>query len=133
MLKEKKIENKKEKKVVKHSPVQGSNLFAAFMLIILGTVFLLNNFGILPWSIWALLWRLWPLILVFWGLEMVFNQTVLGRILLAIFGFLTVLGILYLILNYRGSKQSFSWPNEVGRWFERQNFERQLKDWEEKW
>jgi multiple antibiotic resistance protein len=46
-------------------------LVAPFLLIVFGTLFLLNNFGILDWSIWGELWRLWPLIPIAIGLEMV--------------------------------------------------------------
>jgi len=40
----------------------------ALILIVLGTVFLLNNFGLLPWSIWGMVWRLWPLFLIIPGI-----------------------------------------------------------------
>ena len=40
------------------------------ILIGLGIILLLQNFGLLSWSMWASLWRFWPLILVLIGLEL---------------------------------------------------------------
>lgn len=45
-------------------------LVGAAVLITLGFVIILNNFGLLPWSTFDLISKLWPLILVFWGLKM---------------------------------------------------------------
>lgn len=44
------------------------------VLIGLGTIFLLNNLGLLDWSIWSSLWRLWPILLIAAGLDMVFGR-----------------------------------------------------------
>jgi hypothetical protein len=44
------------------------------LLILVGTLFLLSNFGIVNWSIWLNLWRLWPLILVAIGLELLVGR-----------------------------------------------------------
>lgn len=40
------------------------------LLIVVGLVFLLQNFGLVSWDIWGSLWRLWPLALVLIGLEL---------------------------------------------------------------
>lgn len=39
------------------------------LLLSAGVLLLLNNLGLLPWSIWRELWPFWPLLLVFLGLE----------------------------------------------------------------
>jgi hypothetical protein len=49
-------------------------LVAPFLLIVFGALFLLNNFGILDWSVWGELWRLWPLIPIAIGLEMILGR-----------------------------------------------------------
>lgn len=41
------------------------------LLIIVGTLMLLNNLGVLPWSFWGSIWRLWPLILILLGIEVI--------------------------------------------------------------
>ena len=43
---------------------------APYILIVLGILFLLSNFHILPERIWADVWRMWPLILILIGLRM---------------------------------------------------------------
>jgi hypothetical protein len=42
------------------------------VLIFLGSVFLLQNTGVLPSNFWLNLWRLWPLVLVLAGIELLF-------------------------------------------------------------
>jgi hypothetical protein len=59
-----------------------NNMFGAIILIILGAIFLLNNFGILPWSIWRDLWRIWPLFLIFWGFQLIFSNSKTARVIL---------------------------------------------------
>ena len=49
------------------------SIIGPLLLVIIGALFLLNNFGVLPWSLWDL-WRFWPLILVFIGLELVLGR-----------------------------------------------------------
>lgn len=45
-------------------------LVGPVILIGLGVVFLLNNLGILEWSIWDVLLRTWPLLLIAWGIDL---------------------------------------------------------------
>jgi hypothetical protein len=49
---------------------------APFVLIVLGGIFLLNNFGVLPWSIWTNLWKFWPILLVLIGIEYLIGQSI---------------------------------------------------------
>jgi len=44
------------------------HVFWAFILIAIGVLFILNNFGIFDFG-WRALWSLWPLILIFWGIS----------------------------------------------------------------
>jgi len=44
------------------------HVFWAFILIALGILFILNNFGIFEFG-WRALWSLWPLILILWGIS----------------------------------------------------------------
>lgn len=44
------------------------------MLIGAGIVFLLNNLGLLSWSIWGTLWRLWPVLLIAAGLDILVGR-----------------------------------------------------------
>lgn len=44
------------------------------LLIGLGVIFLLNNMGLLQWSVWDVVLRLWPLLLVAWGLDLLLGR-----------------------------------------------------------
>lgn len=44
------------------------------ILIGAGVVFLLNNLGVLSWSIWGSLWRLWPVLLIAVGLDILVGR-----------------------------------------------------------
>jgi len=67
------------------------------LLIALGVVFFLINFGILPWHFWLLAIDLWPLILILLGGALVLNRripfsAVLLFFLLALVGYALVFG-----------------------------------------
>lgn len=49
-------------------------LLGPLLLISAGVVFLLNNLGVLPWSVWALLGRLWPLVLIAIGIDLIIGR-----------------------------------------------------------
>lgn len=63
--------------------------FTAIFLILLGLVFLLNNFGILPWEIWQNIWKFWPILLILFGVEALLGRNSspksLGLLLILIF------------------------------------------------
>lgn len=63
------------------------------ILIGLGVVFLLNNLGILDWSIWAVLLRLWPVLLVAAGLDLILGRLSIWGSLLALVLTLAVLAV----------------------------------------
>ncbi len=50
-----------------------STLFWGILFILIGGLFLLNNFGVMDVN-WGVVWRLWPLILVFWGLSLMVGK-----------------------------------------------------------
>ena len=45
------------------------------MLVVLGILFLLSNFGVISSDFWSTLWRFWPLILVLLGIEIMLGVT----------------------------------------------------------
>jgi len=69
--------------------IQGRGWVWAVISLGLGTVFLLANFGFLPWSSWNLLLRMWPLILVAIGLDLIFEGRGAGT---------TIIGVLIALL-----------------------------------
>lgn len=48
---------------------------APVILIVLGGIFLLNNFGILPWGVWTSVWKFWPVLLILIGLEFMLGHS----------------------------------------------------------
>ncbi|MGC8873991.1 MAG: LiaI-LiaF-like domain-containing protein [Chloroflexia bacterium] len=45
------------------------------LLIVVGTVLLLNTTGVLPWNVWSRLWAVWPAILVLVGLDLLLARS----------------------------------------------------------
>jgi hypothetical protein len=67
------------------------------ILIGLGVVFLLNNLGILDWSIWDVIIRLWPVLLVAAGLDILIGRrSALGALLALILTVALIAGALWL-------------------------------------
>jgi hypothetical protein len=69
------------------------------ILIGAGLVFLMNNMGVLPWSIWDQVWRLWPLILIALGLELIIGRRN-PAIALVIVVLLVVAGLAFLTTGF---------------------------------
>ncbi|MEE8390991.1 MAG: DUF5668 domain-containing protein [Anaerolineae bacterium] len=51
-----------------------SSIVGPVILIGLGVVFLLNNLGILAWSIWDVIFRLWPVLIIAGGLDILIGR-----------------------------------------------------------
>ena len=51
------------------SALRRRSFVGPLLLLSAGVLLLMNNLGLLPWSIWRELWPFWPLLLVFLGLE----------------------------------------------------------------
>jgi len=54
------------------------------ILIFSGAVLLLNNLGLLPWTVWNFIWPLWPLLLILVGLWIVLGHSRLGNIIVLV-------------------------------------------------
>ncbi|MCC6177493.1 MAG: hypothetical protein IT305_19515 [Chloroflexi bacterium] len=55
------------------------------LILAAGVILLLNNLGVLPWSIWGGLWPFWPAVLILLGLEaLVSGRVSWGGLLLAL-------------------------------------------------
>lgn len=79
-------------------------------LIGLGLIFLLNNFDLLPWSVWETIWRLWPIILILFGLGLILGDLPWGKIVLVIIS-LTIFGLIFLLgISQNKSKSIYNWP-----------------------
>jgi hypothetical protein len=77
-----------EKKVDREFSRKPRGGFGAMFLISIGTIFLLINFGFLPWTIWVYIWRLWPIILIFIGLRIIAGRNMLTNLIITILVFI---------------------------------------------
>lgn len=71
----------------------GGDVVGAALLIFLGLMFLANNFGLLPWSVWGTLWRFWPVFLILAGLQMFMGDSRGVRLLFFLFILLGLVGV----------------------------------------
>ena len=60
------------------------SLVGPLILIGLGIILLLNNLGILEWSVWEVILRLWPVLLIAWGLDLIIGRRSIWGSLLAL-------------------------------------------------
>jgi len=91
----------------------------AYLLIFIGLVFLLNNFGWLPWESWAIIWRFWPFILIFIGLQMILGRSRVGVVVSSIISLLLIAVVLLVLAASSNSdlnnylKERISWWDNV--------------------
>jgi len=73
------------------------SLVGPVILICLGILFLLNNLGVLPWSVWEMVFRLWPVLVIVAGLEILIGRrSVLGSLVVLVLTLALVAGLLWL-------------------------------------
>jgi hypothetical protein len=84
----------KPQEIKPKNPTGGANAFWAVVLVSIGIIFLLNNFGLVPWEVWANIWRFWPVVLILWGVQLVFGRNWFSNLLVAVLGLGLVLAIL---------------------------------------
>jgi hypothetical protein len=48
-----------------------SQFFTGLIVLFVGIVVLLGNFGLLPSNVISQLWKLWPVILIIYGINMI--------------------------------------------------------------
>ncbi len=78
---------------------------AGLVLILIGGLFLLHNFGWVDWAVFGFLWQFWPVILILLGLKLLSAGSYLGRQLVGIAGTLLVV-YLFLYAVYATSPVS---------------------------
>jgi len=77
--------------------VHRRSLIGPVILIGLGIVFLLNNLGVLSWSVWEVIFRLWPVLLVAAGLDLLLGRrSIWGSLLALVLTVAIVAGVLWL-------------------------------------
>jgi hypothetical protein len=74
------------------------SVFRGLFLVVLGVVFFLNNYGLLPWGFWVNIVDLWPLLLIVAGIALFFSRrlpfsAVMLVFLLALVGYSFMRGV----------------------------------------
>ena len=82
------------------------------IFITLGIILLLNNFGLLPWEIWANIWRFWPVFIIIGGLNMLFNSSWWKTVIMF---FITAL-LLVFVLVYSFVNSDVVGMGRIGYW-----------------
>lgn len=75
------------------------SIIGPLILITIGVLFLLANFGYINTSFWLLLVQFWPLILILLGLELLLGRSWQGQVIVLLVGLLAIAGIVWLTLN----------------------------------
>ncbi len=88
-------------------PTRRASALGPLFLITVGIVFLLNNLGVLDWSIWQSLVRLWPILLIAAGLDLLIGRrSVLGFVIAVGASLALVLGGLWWLAARAGGPGS---------------------------
>ena len=62
------------------------DILGALILIALGGILFLNNFGFVSWNIWYYIFRFWPAIFIFIGLDMISDSSYLLKLATSLIG-----------------------------------------------
>ncbi|PKM89365.1 MAG: hypothetical protein CVU87_05550 [Firmicutes bacterium HGW-Firmicutes-12] len=57
------------------------DFIGGLFLILLGSIFILNNFGYIGWDYWQVFLEFWPLFLIAIGLRLIFRNNIFIQIL----------------------------------------------------
>ena len=104
-----------ESKYEKYSYQRHRGGLGAVILIFLGIIFLLNNFGLLSWQVWGTIWRFWPLILVLIGLRIIMGHS-RGSSLAILFVALVFMALIILFSVASNNPAFSSWLSNYLPW-----------------
>ncbi|MHB1420591.1 MAG: LiaI-LiaF-like domain-containing protein [Bacillota bacterium] len=97
--------------------MQPRKVVGGILLIAFGLIFLLNNIGILDWSVWAGIARLWPLLIILAGVNLIFRHSrwgVIISVLVIAVGILTALvWPMEQIYRWSGTQQQGHWSQPL--------------------
>jgi len=95
-----------------------TNTFSALLLISLGIILLLNNFGVLPWGLWETLWKFWPIFLVVWGIETIFGHGLIGGTISSAIGIAILLAVLAYSISLVNTNFDHWMQKQIPSWSE---------------
>jgi len=86
------MDEQKQRRSARPEQSRRVSLVGPVILIGLGVIWLLNNMGLLAWSVWETIFRLWPILLIAAGLEIILNRLSVWGSLLALVLTVVILG-----------------------------------------
>ena len=90
---------------------KGGGMLGGLFLVFIGIVFLLNNLGLVPGSVWNELWKFWPVLVILIGIRVLAGRNFVSRILISLITLFAFAGVLAYILYYYGVLRSLGFPN----------------------
>ena len=75
---------------------QKGSIVLPIILIILGVLLLLNNFGLLDWNVWTMVSRFWPVILIVLGFELILGRGTISKSII----FIIIIMIIFSLISY---------------------------------
>lgn len=84
----------------------GGGILGGLFLVFIGIVFLLNNLGLVPGSVWNELWKFWPVLVILIGIRILAGRNIVSRIIIALLTLFVFAGVLAYILYYYGVLRS---------------------------
>ncbi len=89
----------------------GGGMLGGLFLVFIGLIFLLNNLGLVPGSVWGQLWKFWPVLVILIGIRILAGRNIVSRIIIALVTLFVFAGVLAYILYFYGVLQSLGFPN----------------------
>jgi hypothetical protein len=77
--------------------------FGGVIVLLVGVILILNNFGIVAWEIWGAMAPLWPVLLVIVGLRIVLGRNVVSRAFTDLIALLLIIFVILVGLAHIGS------------------------------
>lgn len=77
--------------IVDHGGFDSENFVWGILLIIGGSILLLNTLGLVPWHVWDTVRHFWPVLIILWGFQIIAGKGLLGSIVI------TLLTIVFLV------------------------------------
>lgn len=91
--------------------MKSSNVIWGVLLVILGSLFLLENLDILDIE-FRKIWKLWPLFLIYWGITALFSGNKNSNTVSLFTGFAMIAIVLYFMITPSNSKTSYNWDEK---------------------
>jgi len=93
--------------------MNSSNRGVGFLLILIGIILILNNFGYLGWHFWLQVLRLWPLLLIAVGIGMLLRSSTVTWLMISVI----LIGIAVWIYYGGGNINYFRYHLHFMPWF----------------